>query len=45
MLTSGNASCDDGHTSLQVMVLPNLTTIRYCSMALGLHQVLLNSVQ
>ena len=45
MLISGNASCADGHTSLQVMVLPSLTTIRYCSMALGLHQLMLNNVQ
>ncbi len=43
MLISGNASCADGCTSLQVMVMSWLT-IRYYTMALRLHQLMLNNV-
>lgn len=43
MLISGKAGCVDGHTNLQVIGLFHLT-IRYCTMALGLHQLMLNNV-
>jgi hypothetical protein len=43
MLISGDAGCADGHTNLQVIGLFQLTT-RYCTMALGLHQLMLNNM-